>query len=549
MKKVFSFFKNSNETKERKFVEVGNNRFLKNFKKITLTLYVLLLIISYYITLVPINLKSIEFYGYATFMLFVLAFIFFIDSFFNEKSKIIYKTLLKIIIVMIVATIISNIYSSPILQSKRYASLIKKQTSIFEEDIKQADFTKLPVVDRDTAIKLGARKMGEMGDLVSQYNIDETYSQIALGEKPVRVTPLVYADFVKWFLNKDKGIPYYIKSDMVTQNASLVKLDEPIMYSMSDKFSRNLYRHIRFSYPTAIIDDINFETDDEGKPYFIATAVEPTIGLFGAPDTKYIIIVDAHSGKMEKYKVGNVPEWVDRVYPANMIITQLDDNGKFERGFLNSKIKQEGVTKTTDGYNYLISGNDISLYTGITSVLADESNIGFVIVNMRTKETKFYPVSSAEEFSVMDSAKGAVQEKGYDATFPLLINVYNRPTYFMSLKDKASLIKMYSLVDAQNYQKVAVGNTIEETVENYQKITSDIMNNVGASSEKTIVIEDIQSVVIDGNTLYYIKAKDEEKILSASINIDPRLAFVKIEDTIEVSGSDMGSVFVITKLK
>ena len=549
MKKVFSFFKNSNETKERKFVEVGNNRFLKNFKKITLTLYVLLLIISYYITLVPINLKSIEFYGYATFMLFVLAFIFFIDSFFNEKSKIIYKTLLKIIIVMIVATIISNIYSSPILQSKRYASLIKKQTSIFEEDIKQADFTKLPVVDRDTAIKLGARKMGEMGDLVSQYNIDETYSQIALGEKPVRVTPLVYADFVKWFLNKDKGIPYYIKIDMVTQNASLVKLDEPIMYSMSDKFSRNLYRHIRFSYPTAIIDDINFETDDEGKPYFIATAVEPTIGLFGAPDTKYIIIVDAHSGKMEKYKVGNVPEWVDRVYPANMIITQLDDNGKFERGFLNSKIKQEGVTKTTDGYNYLISGNDISLYTGITSVLADESNIGFVIVNMRTKETKFYPVSSAEEFSVMDSAKGAVQEKGYDATFPLLINVYNRPTYFMSLKDKASLIKMYSLVDAQNYQKVAVGNTVEETVENYQKITSDIMNNVGASSEKTIVIEDIQNVVIDGNTLYYIKAKDEEKILSASINVDPRFAFVKIGDTIEVSGSDMGSVFVITKLK
>ena len=549
MKKVFSFFKNSNETKERKFVEVGNNRFLKNFKKITLTLYVLLLIISYYITLVPINLKSIEFYGYATVMLFVLAFIFFIDSFFNEKSRLIYKTLLKISIAMIVITALSNLYSSPILQSKRYASLIKKQTSVFEEDIKQADFTKLPVVDRDTAIKLGARKMGEMGDLVSQYNIDETYSQIALGEKPVRVTPLVYADFVKWFLNKDKGIPYYIKIDMVTQNASLVKLDEPIMYSMSDKFSRNLYRHIRFSYPTAIIDDINFETDDEGKPYFIATAVEPTIGLFGAPDTKYIIIVDAHSGKMEKYKVGNVPEWVDRVYPANMIITQLDDNGKFERGFLNSKIKQEGVTKTTDGYNYLISGNDISLYTGITSVLADESNIGFVIVNMRTKETKFYPVSSAEEFSVMDSAKGAVQEKGYDATFPLLINVYNRPTYFMSLKDKASLIKMYSLVDAQNYQKVAVGNTVEETVENYQKITSDIMNNVGASSEKNIVIEDIQNVVIDGNTLYYIKAKDEEKILSASINVDPRFAFVKIGDTIEVSGSDMGSVFVITKLK
>jgi len=548
MKKVFSFFKDSNSSQEKRFVEVGNNKFLKNFKKITLILYAIFIVLSYYVTLVPINLKSIEFYGYSIFMLAVLTLIFFIDSFFNDKSKILYKILSKIILIMIVLAVISNIYSSPLLQSKKYAALIKKQNSVFEDDIKQADFTKLPVVDRDTAIKLGARKMGEMGDLVSQYNIDETYSQIAVDEKPFRVTPLVYADLVKWFLNKDKGIPYYIKIDMVTQNASLVKLDEPIMYSMSDKFSRNLYRHIRFAYPTAIISDINFETDDNDKPYFIATATEPTIGLFGAPDTKYIIIVDAHSGKMDKYKVGNVPEWVDRVYPANMIITQLDDNGRYERGFLNSKIKQEGVTKTTDGYNYLITGNDISLYTGITSVLADESNIGFVIVNMRTKETKFYPVSSAEEFSVMDSAKGAVQEKGYNATFPLLINMYNRPTYFMSLKDKASLIKMYSLVDAQNYQKVAVGSTVEETVENYQKITSDIMDNISSTSDKTIVIEDMQSVVLDGNTLYYIKARGEDKILSASINIDPRLAFIKIGDTINVSGSDMGSVFVVTKL-
>ena len=450
---------------------------------------------------------------------------------------------------MVVAIAISNIYSSPIFQAKKYSSLLQKQDSIFEKDIKQADFSKLPVVDRQTAIKLGGRKMGEVSSLVSQYNIDQTYSQINVAGKPIRVTPLVYADFVKWFLNKDKGLPYYVKVDMVTQNASLVKLENPIKYSMSDKFSRNLVRHIRFSYPSAIIADINFETDDEGKPYFIATAIEPTIGLFGAPDTKYIIVVDAHSGKMQKYNVGDVPKWVDRVYPADMIITQLDDNGRYAKGFINSKIKQDGVTKTTDGYNYITIDDDIYLYTGITSVLSDESNIGFVFVNMRTKQTKFYPLSSAEEFSVMDSASGAVQEKGYKATFPILINVYNRPTYFMALKDKAELTKMFSLVDAQNYQKVSVGNTIEQTLENYKKITSDIAIESLQSSEKSIVIEDLQNVVLNGNTVYYIKAKDDDKIYSVSIDINPKLAFVKIGDTLNISGNESENLFIITGVK
>ena len=318
---------------------------------------------------------------------------------------------------------------------------------------------------------------------------------------------------------------------------------------MSDKFSRNLVRHIRFSYPSAIIADINFETDDEGKPYFIATAIEPTIGLFGAPDTKYIIVVDAHSGKMQKYNVGDVPKWVDRVYPADMIITQLDDNGRYAKGFINSKIKQDGVTKTTDGYNYITIDDDIYLYTGITSVLSDESNIGFVFVNMRTKQTKFYPLSSAEEFSVMDSASGAVQEKGYKATFPILINIYNRPTYFMALKDKAELTKMFSLVDAQNYQKVSVGNTIEQTLENYKKITSDIAIESLQSSEKSIVIEDLQNVVLNGNTVYYIKAKDDDKIYSVSIDINPKLAFVKIGDTLNISGNESENLFIITGVK
>lgn len=547
--KIFSKLKNNNEQNSEKFVDVGEHKFLKNFKKITITLLILFVAISYYVLLVPINLRSAQFYSYVLFILCLLTFIFFIDSLFNKKSGIIYKTSIKLIVIIIAALVLSNLYSSPILQAKKYAMLIKKQEGVFETDVKSADFNKLPVVDRDMAIKLGARKMGEMGTLVSQYDIDETYSQICVKGKPLRVTPLVYADTIKWFLNKSNGIPYYINIDMVTQNSTLVKLSSPIKYSLSDKFSRNLYRHIRFGYPTAIISQINFEIDEDGKPYFIASVVEPTIGILGGEDVKAVIVINASTGEMKKYNTDEVPTWIDRVYPAELIIKQLTDNGQYERGFINSKVKQEGVTKPTEGYNYITMGEDIYLYTGITSVLSDESNIGFVFVNMRTKETKFYPVSSAEEFSVMESAAGAVQEKAYKATFPILINLYNRPIYFMALKDDAKLTKMYSLVDAQSYQKVAVGNTIQETVDNYRKITTDIAIESTDIISKEIVVEDVKSVVVDGNTVFYIKVEGENKIYTAPIDVDATLAFVKQGDILNVLGNDAESTFIVTGLK
>ncbi|EHL15470.1 hypothetical protein [Peptoanaerobacter stomatis] len=547
--KIFSKLKNNNEQNSEKFVDVGEHKFLKNFKKITITLLILFVAISYYVLLVPINLRSAQFYSYILFILCLLTVIFFIDSLFNKKSVVIYKTSIKLIAVIIVALVLSNLYSSPILQAKKYAMLIKKQEGVFETDVKSADFNKLPVVDRDMAIKLGARKMGEMGTLVSQYDIDETYSQICVKGKPLRVTPLIYADTIKWFLNKSNGIPYYINIDMVTQNSTLVKLSSPIKYSLSDKFSRNLYRHIRFGYPTAIISQINFEIDEDGKPYFIASVVEPTIGILGGEDVKAVIVINASTGEMKKYNTDEVPTWIDRVYPAELIIKQLTDNGQYERGFINSKVKQEGVTKPTEGYNYITMGEDIYLYTGITSVLSDESNIGFVFVNMRTKETKFYPVSSAEEFSVMESAAGAVQEKAYKATFPILINLYNRPTYFMALKDDAKLTKMYSLVDAQSYQKVAVGNTIQETVDNYRKITTDIAIESTDIISKEIVVEDVKSVVVDGNTVFYIKVQGEDKIYTAPIDVDATLAFVKQGDILNVLGNDAESTFIVTGLK
>lgn len=525
------------------------SNFTKKTRNTLLILYIIFVFASYYVLLVPINPFSKAFYIYFIFLLAILSFIFFIDSFNNNASKKIYKFISKIIILVFAIIVISNVYSLPIFHAKTYSTLLVPETSDFAKDVAPADFSTLPVVDKSTAIKLGGRKMGEMGNLVSQYDIDETYSQICVKGKPIRVTPLVYANIVKWFFNQKNGIPYYIKIDMATQDADLYKLEKPIKYSFSDKFGRDIVRHIRFKYPTKLTGEINFETDEEGHPFWITPVLQPKVGLFNGYDVKETIIVDAVTGEIKLFNKNEVPEWLDRVYPADMVNKQLVDNGLYSGGFLNSLINQVGVTRPTAGYNYLTIGNDIYLYTGITSILEDASNIGFVFVNMRTKETKFYQVSSAEEFSVMDSAAGAVQEKGYNSTFPILINLNSRPTYFMALKDNADLTKMFALVDAQNYQKVAVGNSVEETTRNYKNITTEYEKEDKNQEKTKITIKDIKETVINGNTTYLFTANENDLIYVADININKKLAFTKIGDTLEITGVNTDGFFTITNIK
>ena len=252
--------------------------------------------------------------------------------------------------------------------------------------------------------------------------------------------------------------------------------------------------------------------------------------------------------------ISSAPKWVDRIYDAEEIINQLNWNGGLQSGFFNFLFTQKGVLQTTEGYNYLAIDDDVYLYTGMTSVGTDESNVGFVLVNLRTKETKFYTMSSAEEFSAMESAEGAVQEKGYKSTFPILLNIDTKPTYFMSLKDEAGLVKLYALVDAQNYQKVSIGTTVNNVVTTHigrdingpqveeDKETREILNAIGK-------VVNIESVVIDGNTHYYIILDNSENVFIANINVSEKLPFIKIGEEIKVEYYEKGGLNHIVKFK
>lgn len=441
------------------------------------------------------------------------------------------KILLLVIGGLAALALLLSLTGATIFHSGRYKDLLTTQEGDFTEDVAELSMNQIPVVDRDTAMQLGKRKLGEMSDLVSQFEIADNYTQINLGGRPVRVTPLVYADLIKWFTNQAQGLPAYIQVDMVTQEAQMVRLDEGMKYSPSELFLRNLKRYARFQYPTKMFDEnFSFEVDENGTPYWIISTIEYTIGMWGGRDVEGAILINAVTGEHAYYPVEEIPSWVDQVYHADLILEQLGYNGKFQSGFWNAYFGQRGVLRPTDGYNYIANNDDVYLYTGMTSVTGDQSNVGFVLVNMRTKETKFYAIPGAEEFSAMDSAEGEVQNLKYTATFPLLLNVADRPTYFMSLKDAAGLVKMYAFVDVERYQLVGTGGTVEEARADYIKPVG-----AGEGAELSGVIEEISSAVVDGFTWYYFKLEGDEAVYVASIQVSDKLPFCKPGDRVKVT--------------
>lgn len=430
-----------------------------------------------------------------------------------------YRRVMIVPVAPIAAIVIGGVLSLPLIpgNAERYASVLETTDGVFAEDIEEVDYSEVPVIDRDSAILLGNRAMGSIPEYVSQFEIADTYSMINYQGRPVRVSPLVYADLFKWLSNRDSGIPAYVLVDMVTQEAEVVRLEQPIRYSDSEPLARNVDRHVQLSYPDLMFDQKSFELDEEGHPWWVYPVQRRTIGLFGGTDIYGVVLVDACTGETDFYAVEDCPTWVDRAYPSDLLIEQYNWSGMYENGWLNSWLGQEGVVRTTPGtngqlgYNYIAQGEDIYLYTGVTSVTADDSSVGFILVNQRTGESHFYPVAGATEASAMASAEGQLQNLRYQATYPILLNVAGQPTYFVSLKDDAGLVKMFAMINIEQYQSVATGSTVEECQEAYLALlasdgllSEEEAAESSATQEVSGQIATIAQAVVDGNSHFYV---------------------------------------------
>lgn len=517
---------------------------------INIILSVIVAAVGYYVMLPAFNLKDIKLY----FWLGLVAMSYPVFSFITSKALMrpeympyVKKNTLipgTIVCILVAFVVVGSLVSSVFFRAKDYSEIITVEESNFTEEFEELDFNSVPMLDEESAKNLGGKQLGELSEYVSQYEDAENYTQINYKGKPVRVTSLRYANIIKWFTNRSQGVPAYMVVDMSTQKVDVVKLSEigmeNIKYSPYEHFGRLLMRHLRFEYPTYLFDEqATFEIDDTGRPYWVCPRMDFTVGLFGGEDVIGVVLVDATTGESQYFDIETAKndaklQWIDRIYSAKLISQQYDYYGQYKNGFFNSILGQKDVKITTQGSNYIALNDDVYMYTGVTSVTADDSIIGFILSNQRTKETKFFKQSGATEYSAQQSAEGKVQQYGYKATFPLLMNIGNEPTFFTALKDNDGYVKMYSLVNVEQSQKAVAAEKLVDCLQAYynemgiegdakeelDKHVGDIdIDGTGTPSEKITaegVITDIRSAVLDGNTYYYIKLDKYDAYFSIS---------------------------------
>lgn len=555
---------------------------MKKYIYFLIPVYALYIFGMFYVMLPPLNWHAPAFWKFLALSvgpLLVLLIVFSftkrqIDSFQNWRSSFHNKnvvnmtseqkrwgTICKISILALIFVVVfpsaATLVTSRIFHAKAFSQRIEPKDVEFSE-VPQVDFKKTPIIDRDSSIRLGDKVMGNMTEWVSQFDVSNEYTQISYKDSVYRVTPLTYNGFIKYFKNKSGGVPAYITVDSTSGKTQLVKLKDLGMdgmkYVPSAYFNENLSRHLRFQYPTEIFGEPSFEIDEEGRPWYICT----TYTYSGVGNKKRVtgaVFLDPITGKSEKYDTKHIPSWADRIYPESLVVEELDDNGSLKKGFWNSQFGQTGVIVTSEGYNYLEKNGDIWLYSGLTSANADESNLGFVLVNLRTHEAMKIATAGANEKNAMKSAQSEVKNYGYQSTFPLLINIKGNPVYLMSLKDNG-LIKMYATVSAVDYQKVATVYTDEGLDALFKKtlnlLGSGSEDSISKESLKTedITVAGVEKINMDGNTIYYIQSeKGDIYKISFTTKYENQLVFLKTGDKLKISYIDAEGIKTIKELK
>ncbi len=490
-------------------------------------------LVYFYVSLPALNFHASEFYGFLGFLCVIYVVCVFLLSgapmdnvVRTPKQKL--REWLRFVkgsclpagilfLAVVLVSIVGQIISLPVFRAAAYRELLTVQTGDFATDVAQISFNEIPTLDRTSAEYLGDRQMGTLSDMVSQFEYSRDSTQINYQGRPVRVAPISYADLFKWLTNRENGLPAYVVVNMVTQEATVVRLPEGIKYSFSEPLNRNVTRHLRFQYPTMMFSTPEFEIDEEGHPWWIAPRVIKTIGLFGGTDIQGAVLMDAITGESQYCE--EVPTWVDTLYTPALIMEQYDYHGTLVHGFINSILGQRDVTITTDGYNYIAMNDDVYAYTGVTSANADQSNLGFLLCNMRTKETHFYVAPGATENAAKNSAMGVVQDLGYISTFPLLLNIAGEPTYFIPMLDDNNLVKMYAMVNVAQYQIVATGTTVSTCEQTYIKMLAERGITQPDQLPQTQVsgkIAEIRSAVLDGTTYYFLRLEQENVFYSIS---------------------------------
>ena len=546
--------------------------------------------VAYYMMLPALNFKSLDFYYFIAVVIAIyVGMIFLTSKAFIKPEYITYvkrQSIVPVAIGLVFALVLGVGYltSAALFRARDYSEIIEVKTEDFGENedsittiTSLKDFSSVPMIDKDVALNLANKKLGDLSEWVSQFVIDEAYStQINYEGNPYRIFPLKYGDVFKWLKNTRDGLPAYLAVNMYTQEANAVVLKDMnlpnIKVSTSEYFNEKLSRVLRFAYPTYMFGTPSLEIDEEGHPWWVCERVDKTVGLIGGTDVIGVVLVDACDKNNIKYydieevKTNEEIQWIDQIYSDDLLVQQYNYYGKYSGGFINGYIGQSGVVSTTMGSSYIASGDDVWLYTGVTSVTNDDSIVGFAIINQRTKEAVFQRISGTTEKGAQTSAEGIVSDKGWKATFPVLLNLDGEATYFMALKDN-DVVKSYAMVSVERVQdavrseddanpdleaclksyvskvKASTKKVLEIT---YDAVLPDALtggetsgeteNKEPAKLEKVSgVITDIRSAVVNGNSIYYIALDGNKTYYAISASDDDSVVILNTGDKVKIS--------------
>ena len=437
-------------------------------------------------------------------------------------------------VIIVVVLVVCSVF----FQWKAYRDQLgEPQIKTFDSEVQTIDISQIPIVDEPLALQLAQKKLGERPALGSQVELQTATIQMVDGEL-VWVVPLYHSGFFKWLTNME-GTPGYIVVSATNTNDVRYVEGSKIKYHPGSYLLFDVARKVRFG-PGLLtgITDYSFELDDNGQPYWVVSTYHNLRG-FSLPEADGIILLNATTGQMERYTMENIPEWVDRVQPEDFVIEQITNRGNYVHGIFNFANKDK--YRPSDGHNIVYNNGECYLFTGLTSVGADDSAIGFIMVDMVTKEPIMYEMSGATEEAGQLSAQGRVQDLGYQASFPIILNIDSQPTYFMTLKDDIGLIKQYAFVSVTNYSTVGTGESVSDALRDYEsKLVSDGVTTISNLSGETKAVEGvilrIASEYSDGRTIYKFLLESPQDILfTAQAPVSPELALTQPGDRVSVS--------------
>ena len=539
--------------------------------------------IAFYFMLPAINFKATEFYAYiGVVILIYIGMTILTTKVFAKPEYVPYvKKTVKIPIIIGIAFAVvfavGYLVSAPLFRADDYNKLIDVKVENFGESDDSIttitsieDFQSVPMIDKDAALVLANKTLGEL-PVASQFVIDEAYStQINYDGNPYRIFPLKYGDFFKWLKNTDEGFPAYVKVNMYTQDAEVVILKDNgldnIKVATGEYLNERLDRVLRFKYPTYMFGTPSLEINEDGHPYWVCERIDNTIGLLGGKDVIGVVLVDAcDKNNIEYYdleQINNDPSiaWIDQIYSEDLLVQQYNYYGKYSGGFINGYIGQENVVVTTMGSSCITNGDDVWLYTGVTSVVNDDSIIGFAIINQRTHEAVFQRIAGTTEVGAQNAVQGNVQAQGWTATFPVLLNIDGEATYFMALKDASNVVKSYGMVSVERVSDAVptegdanpdLASCLSAYIETVKASTGEELQvdfGAGANTpapddttpdvttaEVTGAITDIRTAVVDGNSIYYIKLDESELYFAISASKDANVVILNNGDTVKIT--------------